>query len=107
MFAIVKRAKFVCLEERSARARNFRLELCPQCDTPFSDVPADSLSYPREKLRHGNPEDFFARECGLKRRQPAPFFISRHLSTILRSQQKSYLLLRQAGSLAICPEIVF
>jgi hypothetical protein len=106
-FTIIERAEFVCGHAVIVSVRCYGPEPCPQLQSPFFNAFADCLSYPRKELTDGNPENFLARECGLKRRQPAPFFIPGHLSAARATEQKTNLVLSEAGSLAICAEIVF
>jgi hypothetical protein len=75
--------------------RRFSTSLLTDCRMPAKSSPM------------GDTENFLIRECGLKRRQPTPFFISGDLCAGLAAQKISNLALGKAGSLAICPEIVF
>jgi hypothetical protein len=106
-FTLIKRAKFVCGHTGVVSVRGLGLKARSQLRAPFVNVSADCLSYPRKEFTNGNPKNFLARECGLKRRQPMSFFIPGHLSAVLATEQKANLMLSEAGSLAICTEIVF
>jgi hypothetical protein len=77
------------------------LKPCPQFHAPFVNVSTHRLSYLREELTNRNPENILTRECGLKRRQPMSLFISGHLSAVLTTEQKTNLVLGEAGLLAI------
>ena len=49
-----------------------------------------------EQHRNGNVEDRRERERGPKRREPPALFISAYFCSVLRAQQKGYVLLAEA-----------
>src|SRR6266511_1507557 len=81
-------------------------ELRTQHSDPLGNISFHLFLNAAEQHGDGNIKNRRKRQSGAKRREPVTLFVSRHFRAFRRSQQKSYLLLAEAGSFAICSKIV-